>query len=130
MTQPVRIRLRRVGGFDLQAHSSAINGLPAVNVARPGKWGNPYVVGAPDPWSGRSMSQERVVELFRQGIEGGYLTVPFTRLTPEERGDGLHSFGAHAIKEVVHQLRGKNLACWCKQGDPCHAHVLLELANV
>lgn len=26
-------------------------------------------------------------------------------------------------------LRGKNLACWCKPGMPCHADVLLELAN-
>lgn len=26
-------------------------------------------------------------------------------------------------------LRGKNLACWCKPGEPCHADVLLELAN-
>ena len=26
-------------------------------------------------------------------------------------------------------LRGKNLACWCKPGQPCHADVLLELAN-
>jgi len=25
-------------------------------------------------------------------------------------------------------LRGKNLACWCKLGEPCHADVLLELA--
>lgn len=27
------------------------------------------------------------------------------------------------------ELRGKNLACWCKPGDACHADVLLELAN-
>jgi hypothetical protein len=27
------------------------------------------------------------------------------------------------------ELRGKNLACWCKPGEPCHADVLLELAN-
>lgn len=26
-------------------------------------------------------------------------------------------------------LRGKNLACWCKLGQPCHGDVLLELAN-
>lgn len=26
-------------------------------------------------------------------------------------------------------LRGKNLACWCALGQPCHADVLLELAN-
>lgn len=28
------------------------------------------------------------------------------------------------------KLRGKNLACWCRDdGKPCHADVLLELAN-
>ncbi len=26
-------------------------------------------------------------------------------------------------------LRGKNLACWCKPGKPCHADVLLDMAN-
>jgi hypothetical protein len=27
------------------------------------------------------------------------------------------------------KLRGKNLACWCPLDQPCHADVLLELAN-
>ncbi len=27
-------------------------------------------------------------------------------------------------------LRGKNLACWCALDAPCHADVLLDLANV
>jgi len=27
------------------------------------------------------------------------------------------------------ELRGKNLACWCKPGEACHADVLLALAN-
>jgi len=27
------------------------------------------------------------------------------------------------------ELRGKNLACWCALDQPCHADVLLELAN-
>lgn len=26
-------------------------------------------------------------------------------------------------------LRGRNLACWCPLDGPCHADVLLELAN-
>lgn len=26
-------------------------------------------------------------------------------------------------------LRGKNLACWCSLDGPCHADVLLEIAN-
>jgi hypothetical protein len=29
----------------------------------------------------------------------------------------------------VEDLRGKNLACWCPLDQPCHADVLLELAN-
>lgn len=29
----------------------------------------------------------------------------------------------------VAELRGKNLACWCALDAPCHADVLLELAN-
>ena len=29
----------------------------------------------------------------------------------------------------VAPLRGKNLACWCPIAHPCHADVLLELAN-
>lgn len=27
------------------------------------------------------------------------------------------------------ELRGKNLGCWCKPGEPCHADVWLKLAN-
>jgi hypothetical protein len=27
------------------------------------------------------------------------------------------------------ELRGKDLACWCPLDQPCHADVLLELAN-
>jgi hypothetical protein len=26
-------------------------------------------------------------------------------------------------------LKGKNLACWCKLDEPCHADFLLRLAN-
>lgn len=29
----------------------------------------------------------------------------------------------------IDRLRGKNLACWCRLDAPCHADVLLELAN-
>jgi hypothetical protein len=36
------------------------------------------------------------------------------------------------IAQRLHELRGKNLACWCPIELPdsyCHAGVLLELAN-
>ena len=32
-------------------------------------------------------------------------------------------------KEIRDALRGKNLSCWCPLDRPCHADVLLELAN-
>ena len=32
-------------------------------------------------------------------------------------------------KLPVQSLRGKNLACFCKLSEPCHADVLLEIAN-
>jgi hypothetical protein len=41
---PVRIRRSRAKDFNLQAHSHAINGLPAVNCARPSRFGNPFTV--------------------------------------------------------------------------------------
>lgn len=132
MTRPVRLQLSRRKGFDLQAHSRAVNGLPAVNVARPSKWGNPYAVGGPDPFRpiGEWISQERAVELYRRGIKHGYLTVPYTRMPRPEHGPEAYSFGAHTPAEVAPlYLAGKNLACWCKPGAPCHADVLLELAN-
>ena len=30
---------------------------------------------------------------------------------------------------IRHHLRGKNLACWCPLDQPCHADVLLDIAN-
>jgi len=33
------------------------------------------------------------------------------------------------IPRIKAELRGKNLACWCPEGQPCHADVLLEIAN-
>lgn len=31
--------------------------------------------------------------------------------------------------DKLKELRGKNLACWCPKGQPCHADILLKLAN-
>jgi hypothetical protein len=36
---------------------------------------------------------------------------------------------AESCLEYFEPLRGKNLACWCPLDRPCHADVLLELAN-
>lgn len=70
-------------------------------VSRPSKWGNPWQVGK---HGDRAFCLQKFEEFFRHGA---------LRVRPEHARD---------------ELRGKNLACWCKPG-PCHADVLLEIAN-
>jgi hypothetical protein len=77
-----------------------------VSVTRPGRWGNPFKVGDDVPGlKGEPMDAEDAVHMFRLFI-------------PE-----------FAIEAARKELRGKNLACFCKLDQPCHADVLLELAN-
>lgn len=37
--------------------------------------------------------------------------------------------GAVIHEQAVLKLRGKNLACWCSLDQPCHADILLRIAN-
>lgn len=105
---PIRLQLSRRKGFDLQALSRAANGLEAVNVTRPSRWGNPFVAGR------------------------HYKTVMGTTWPVCDAEHAVSLFRAVAnckVEEIRKELRGKNLACWCRAGKPCHADVLLELAN-
>lgn len=103
MSKPVRLQLSRRKGFNLQELSRATNGLEAVKVDRSTNFGNPYARKAIG-----QVSNELLVGLFR---------------------DLMRSSEPSFAKSNVRQLRGFNLACWCKPGDPCHADVLLEIAN-
>lgn len=75
----------------------------AVYVGRPTKWGNSLQVG-------RDGSAAAVVEAYRKRIVGNIWTYPSKR-------------------DIQGALRGKDLACWCRLDQPCHADVLLEIAN-
>lgn len=75
-----------------------------ISVARPGPWGNPFKVG-------------------QLGIDS--LEVAVTRYRQEWVMGTFKNLGLD-----IEELRGKNLACWCRLDEPwCHAEVLLELAN-
>ena len=39
------------------------------------------------------------------------------------------AFGKPPSIDEIRSLRGFNLCCWCAPGQPCHADVLLEIAN-
>jgi hypothetical protein len=118
MTTPVRLRLSRAKGFDLQAASRALNGLDAVNCARPGRWGNPVVAlrcwyHGPIPALG--LPEFDAVTAADADREGRLIAVELYRREVAPNLD-------------VTPLRGRNLACWCKE-PPCHVDVLLGLAN-
>lgn len=123
--QPIRIQLLRRKGYRLQEASRAANGLSALKVDRTSRWGNPFFVEV--------MGREAAIKAFRRlvtwemsdaelrghcGIGPGW----------EDRMDELSRIGI-AIRTGLSELRGKNLACWCRQDQACHADVLLELAN-
>lgn len=69
-------------------------------VARPSKWGNPFKI------TNERDAAEAVAE-YRTWVE----------TQPE------------LIEDAKRELAGRDLLCWCRPGAPCHADVLLEIAN-
>lgn len=96
---PKRIQRERTKGWRMPEN--------AVYVGRPSKWGNPYKVG-----------NEVIVNGERQWVYNAARAVVLYR----ERGAAWNEATRTA-------LRGKDLVCWCKLSEPCHADVLLEWAN-
>lgn len=144
--RPVRLQLSRRKGFDLQALSLATNGLPAVKVCRPGKWGNPFDFRPSDCcWVALSYGcrgdrlgrREASVRAFREWINPPYgrRTILHEEQPKMGNGDKWINLGppikageAPPLSDLT-ALAGRNLACWCRLSEPCHADVLLELAN-
>lgn len=72
----------------------------AIYVGRPTKWGNPFKIQ-------EGYTGQRCLDLYRKHIS-------------------VHL----AVNELdLSELTGKDLACFCPLNQPCHADVLLELAN-
>lgn len=86
-----------------------------VKVDRTTAWGNPFVVGK------HGESSARCAHLFKM-LLGGYIAISL-RNVHEQQATYEHA-RAH-----IGELRGKNLACWCRLEAPCHADALLEAAN-
>ena len=145
MTAPVRLQLSRRKGFVLQAMSQATNGLPAVRVARPSRWGNPYPVAKVRraqresmDWAGRCTSPLWISwanSHFKSGrspdLEAELDAIALTTaiaLFAAEVGQFERSDPA-GFRAWLAPLRGKNLACSCEIGQPCHADILIALAN-
>lgn len=79
----------------------------AVYVGRPTKWGNIARVGDDTTINGRpaTVTPAMAVDIFRFWLDG------------------------ETIADARAELRGRDLVCWCPLDQPCHADVLLEIAN-
>lgn len=116
---PERIQLRRTKGWRKPEG--------AIVVARPSKWGNPYRAVERDWW---------LVE-DNNGVEFEPIAGTGQKLPAIEKAVSLYAvdltewggtFGI-TVEDVRRELAGKDLACWCPLDQPCHADVLLEIAN-
>lgn len=112
MTEPpVRIQRKRTKGWRMPPNT--------IYVGRPSRWGNPWIIRKAREAGFVGTENELAamcVSFFRNGLSAGLPAVD-------------------RVAGGIHLLRGKNLACWCPLLDengepfPCHADVLLELAN-
>lgn len=104
---PERIQLRRTKGWRKPEG--------AIVVARPSIWGNPRKVGhmvartSAGVTERYAMTAADVVDFYRCDLRNGLLGV--------------------TVDDVRRELAGRDLACWCPLDQPCHADVLLDLAN-
>ena len=76
----------------------------AIYVGRPSRWGNPYRIG--QKVNGLPINREEAIGFYESWISN-------------QVAAGLLG---------MEELRGKDLVCWCAP-LPCHADILLELAN-
>ena len=112
MSTPIRIQRKRIKGWAMPKD--------AVYVGRPTKWGNPFKVGMEILEIGNSsteiLTRKRAVYFYKK-----WLKSPRDYLGLLSRWQRVHL--------DIGELRGKNLSCWCKEGEVCHADILLKLAN-
>lgn len=110
MTAPQRIQRQRTPGWRMPPNT--------VYVGRPTQWGNPWGVTRPGTYTDvvHVDTASEAVTRYEQAIRDNDAGARFHHGLPT-------SAAARAV------LAGKNLACWCPPNQPCHADVLLTIAN-
>jgi hypothetical protein len=112
MKTPVRVHLSRKKGWRMPSNT--------VKVDRTTRWGNPFIVG-------RDGSAVKCVYWLIL-LHAGYRLISCSNAC-FERQRGYTEHLKAEMRAGYPTLRGKNLACWCKPGEICHAEVLLIMAN-
>lgn len=103
---PARIQRKRTKGWRMPDST--------VYVGRPTRWGNPFAVGEYGPLDRKPIDNDGAVGFFIDMLKDADLQMECCY--PSE-------------DHIREELCGKDLACWCPLDQPCHADVLLEIAN-
>ncbi len=119
---PVRVQRKRTKGWRMPENT--------VSVTRPGNWGNPFKVGHRYKWGGLKNSG---IDLLMTYMEAYVPDDRFTTIqTAQEAIEWYEKYllkRPELIEKAKKELVGKNLACFCKIGEPCHGDILLKIAN-
>ena len=110
MAKPIRIQRKRTKGWRMPPNT--------VYVGRPTVFGSP-INRKLGPGTGLRLYKYFIRHQWAQLEQEGCNIVDILGL----------QILAKKLSEAVVTLRGKNLACWCPLDQPCHADILLELAN-
>lgn len=133
---PQRIQRKRTAGWRMPEG--------AIYVGRPTKWGNPFEVEAtrhvlrvhdglhahwetPRSDDAQKLAHQRAVDLYRSWLVSGTIT-GLTDRPGRTLPARLVRIRGQIIGDVK-TLADRDLVCWCAPEAPCHADVLLELAN-
>lgn len=105
-----------------------------VKVDRSTYYGNPFVVGQP---SGIFEGETLIESLTLADSLNFFERLCRGMVSPEMHPHAqlwlkrikARYLAAHPQEILRMELRGKHLACWCPLDQPCHADVLLRVAN-
>lgn len=102
---PKRVQRSRKAGWRKPANT--------VYVGRGSQWGNPHVVGVD------GTAQECIEKYAKDWCDYTHKEGTLDKLLITTAN----------LDHIISELRGKNLMCWCRLDQPCHADWLLQIAN-
>lgn len=137
MSAPHRIQRQQTKGWRLPRNSVFVGGGSA--------WASPFKVGVTQvrmpaldgsPWELEARTRKvsgQQHPYFHPVVPGQKMRTTWHQVefaTAEQCVELYrHMISMTDLRVLRTELAGKNFVCWCPTGHPCHADILLELAN-